>query len=150
LLQNTPTGFKIVNETKLPMIWPALCGSTGQRSANRRVRQYADKENPGNNWIKTGASVMIVGSGDKILDGYHRDPKGGAAKPYGLASRPARALPPPATMPLLRLRQSPKPSRRRVGTPSDAPGRRRCGAARWQRCRRAPTTSAPGFRSGFG
>jgi len=64
------------------MIWPALCGSTGQRSANRRVRQYADKETPGNNWIKTGAHVMIVGSGAKMLDGYPRDPKGDATKPY--------------------------------------------------------------------
>jgi hypothetical protein len=63
------------------MIWPALCGSTGQRSANRRVRQSRIR-NPGNNWIKTGAHVMIVGSGAKMLDGYPRDPKGDATKPY--------------------------------------------------------------------
>ena len=39
-------------------------------------------ETPGNNWIKTGAHVMIVGSGAKMLDGYPRDPKGDATKPY--------------------------------------------------------------------
>jgi len=31
---------------------------------------------------KTGAHVMIVGSGAKMLDGYPRDPKGDATKPY--------------------------------------------------------------------
>jgi len=39
---------------------------------------YSTKEEPGNNWIKTGAHVMIVGSGAKMLDGYPRDPKTGS------------------------------------------------------------------------
>ena len=34
------------------------------------------KEEPGNSWIKTGAHVMIVGSGAKMLDGYPGDAKG--------------------------------------------------------------------------
>jgi hypothetical protein len=43
---------------------------------------YSTKEEPGNNWIKTGAHVMIVGSGAKMLDGYPRDPKPDPTKPY--------------------------------------------------------------------
>jgi hypothetical protein len=43
---------------------------------------YATKEEPGNDWIKTGAHVMIVGSGAKMLDGYPRDPKADPTKPY--------------------------------------------------------------------
>jgi hypothetical protein len=43
---------------------------------------YATKEEPGNNWIKTGAHVMIVGSGAKMLDGYPRDAKADPTKPY--------------------------------------------------------------------
>ena len=31
---------------------------------------YSTKEEPSNNWIKTGSHVMIVGSGAKMLDGY--------------------------------------------------------------------------------
>jgi hypothetical protein len=43
---------------------------------------YAKKEEPSNNWIKTGAHVMIVGSGAKMLDGYPRNPKPDPTKPY--------------------------------------------------------------------
>jgi len=43
---------------------------------------YATKEEPGNNWIKTGAHVMIVGSGAKMLDGYPHDAKADPTKPY--------------------------------------------------------------------
>src|SRR6266446_5869440 len=43
---------------------------------------YATNEEPGNDWIKTGAHVMIVGSGAKMLDGYPRDPKADPTKPY--------------------------------------------------------------------
>jgi hypothetical protein len=43
---------------------------------------YATKEEPGNNWIKTGAHVMIVGSGAKMLDGYPREAKADPARPY--------------------------------------------------------------------
>jgi len=43
---------------------------------------YATKEEPGNNWIKTSAHVMIVGSGAKMLDGYSRDAKADPTRPY--------------------------------------------------------------------
>src|SRR5258708_22265248 len=43
---------------------------------------YATKAAADNNWIKTGAHVMIVGSGSKMLDGYPRDPKADPTKPY--------------------------------------------------------------------
>jgi hypothetical protein len=43
---------------------------------------YATKEAPGNNWIKTGSHVMIVGSGAKMLDGYPRAAQADATKPY--------------------------------------------------------------------
>ena len=43
---------------------------------------YATKEEPGNNWVKTGAHVMIVGSGAKMLDGYPRDAKADPTRPY--------------------------------------------------------------------
>ena len=43
---------------------------------------YAKKEVPGNNWIKTGSHVMIVGSGAKMLDGYPREAKADPTKPY--------------------------------------------------------------------
>ena len=43
---------------------------------------YATKEEPGNNWIKTGAHVMIVGSGAKMLDGYPRNAKADPTRPY--------------------------------------------------------------------
>lgn len=43
---------------------------------------YAIKEAPGNNWIKTGTHVMIVGSGAKMLTGYPRDAKADPTKPY--------------------------------------------------------------------
>ena len=43
---------------------------------------YATKEEPGNNWIKTGAHVMIVVSGAKMLDGYPRDAKADPTRPY--------------------------------------------------------------------
>jgi hypothetical protein len=43
---------------------------------------YATKEAPGNNWIKTGSHVMIVGSGAKLLDGYPRDAMADPTKPY--------------------------------------------------------------------
>jgi hypothetical protein len=43
---------------------------------------YATKEAPGNNWIKTGTHVMIVGSGAKMLDGYPRGAKADPTKPY--------------------------------------------------------------------
>jgi len=43
---------------------------------------YATKEEPRNNWIKTGAHVMIVGSGAKMLSGYPRDAKPDPTKPY--------------------------------------------------------------------
>jgi hypothetical protein len=43
---------------------------------------YATKEALGNNWIKTGSHVMIVGSGAKMLAGYPRDAKADPTKPY--------------------------------------------------------------------
>jgi hypothetical protein len=43
---------------------------------------YSMKEEPGNNWIKTGSHVMIVGSGAKTLDGYPREGKADPTKPY--------------------------------------------------------------------
>jgi hypothetical protein len=43
---------------------------------------YATKEEANNNWIKTGAHVMIVGSGAKMLEGYPRDAKADPTKPY--------------------------------------------------------------------
>jgi hypothetical protein len=43
---------------------------------------YSMKEEPGNNWIKTGSHVMIVGSGAKMLDGYPREAKADPTKPY--------------------------------------------------------------------
>lgn len=43
---------------------------------------YATKEEPGNNWIKTGSHVMIVGSGAKMLQGYPRGAKADPTKPY--------------------------------------------------------------------
>jgi hypothetical protein len=43
---------------------------------------YATKEEPGNNWIKTGSHVMIVGSGAKLLEGYPREPQADPTKPY--------------------------------------------------------------------
>jgi hypothetical protein len=43
---------------------------------------YAMKKEAGNNWIKTGPHVMIVGSGAKQLDGYPRDAKADPTKPY--------------------------------------------------------------------
>ena len=46
------------------------------------LKQNATKEEPGNSWIKTGAHVMIVGSGAKMLDGYPGDAKADPTKPY--------------------------------------------------------------------
>lgn len=43
---------------------------------------YAVKEEPGNNWIRTGSHVMIVGSGAKMLSGYPRAAKADPARPY--------------------------------------------------------------------
>jgi hypothetical protein len=43
---------------------------------------YATKEEPNNNWIKTGTHVMIVGSGAKLLEGYPRGAKADPTKPY--------------------------------------------------------------------
>jgi len=43
---------------------------------------YAKKEEPGNNWIKTGSHVKIVGSGAKMLEGYPREAKAEPTKPY--------------------------------------------------------------------
>ena len=43
---------------------------------------YATKEEPGNNWIKTGSHVMIVGSGAKMLQGYPRGAKADPTAPY--------------------------------------------------------------------
>lgn len=43
---------------------------------------HAMRETPDNNWIKTGAHVMIVGSGAKMLDGYPRDAKADPTRPY--------------------------------------------------------------------
>ena len=48
----------------------------------RNTDPYATKEEPGNNWIKTGAHVMIVGPGAKMLDGYPRDAKADPTKLY--------------------------------------------------------------------
>ena len=51
----------------------------------RRCKQHrpvCNKEEPGNNWIKTGTHVMIVGSGAKMLDGYPRDAKADPTRPY--------------------------------------------------------------------
>jgi hypothetical protein len=43
---------------------------------------FATKETADNNWVKTGPHVMIVGSGAKMLEGYPRDAKPDATKPY--------------------------------------------------------------------
>src|SRR4051794_25866049 len=43
---------------------------------------YATKEEPENNWIKTGSHVMIVGSGAKMLEGYPREAKADPTSPY--------------------------------------------------------------------
>jgi hypothetical protein len=43
---------------------------------------YATREEPGNHWIKTGAHVMIVGFGAKMLDGCPRDAEADLTKPY--------------------------------------------------------------------
>jgi hypothetical protein len=55
-----------------------LRGDGGASNTN----PYATKEEPGNNWIKTGSHVMIVGSGAKMLDGYPRTAKADPTKPY--------------------------------------------------------------------
>src|SRR5215212_846824 len=51
---------------------------------------YAKKEEPGNNWIKTGPHVMIVGSGAKMLEGYPREAKADPTKPYEHLMLPTR------------------------------------------------------------
>jgi hypothetical protein len=44
---------------------------------------YATKATADNNWIKTGAHVMIVGAGAKsMLEGYPREVKADPKKPY--------------------------------------------------------------------
>ncbi len=44
---------------------------------------YATGETPDNNWVKTGAHVMIVGAEAKaLLQSYPRDPKPDPKKPY--------------------------------------------------------------------
>jgi hypothetical protein len=43
---------------------------------------YATKETAGNNWIKTGPHVMIVGSGAKMLQGYPRSARPDPTQPY--------------------------------------------------------------------
>lgn len=44
---------------------------------------FATKETPGNNWIKTGPHVMIVGAEAKtMLQAYPRDAKPDPSKPY--------------------------------------------------------------------
>jgi len=53
---------------------------------------YATKEEPGNNWIKTGTHVMIVGSGAKMLDGYPRDAKADPTRPYVMWGGTVRAF----------------------------------------------------------
>jgi hypothetical protein len=42
---------------------------------------YAQKPEPANNWVKTGAHVMIVGA-TGMLDNYPRAPKPNTAEPY--------------------------------------------------------------------
>ena len=60
------------------------------------VPSYATKEEPGNNWIKTGAHVMIVGSGAKMLDGYPRDAKATQQSPSHVACYGSVLLVPPS------------------------------------------------------
>ena len=56
-----------------------LRGDTGTSNTD----PYATKPTPDNNWIKTGAHVMIVGAGAKsMLDGYPRGAKADPTKPY--------------------------------------------------------------------
>jgi len=43
---------------------------------------YATEKKPGNNWVKTGSHVMIVGSGAKMLAGYPREATPNSTKPY--------------------------------------------------------------------
>ena len=43
---------------------------------------YATEAKAGNNWVKTGPHVMIVGSGAKMLAGYPRDANPDPSKPY--------------------------------------------------------------------
>lgn len=42
---------------------------------------YAKGPEPGNNWVETGAHVMIVGA-TKMMEGYPRDAKPDTSKPY--------------------------------------------------------------------
>lgn len=56
-----------------------LRGDTGASNTD----PYAEKETPDNNWVQTGAHVMIVGAEAKaMLQGYPRDPKADPTKPY--------------------------------------------------------------------
>ena len=66
-------------ETAARSSCPQRCQGDGGAS---NTDPYARKEEPGNNWIKTGAHVMIVGSGAKLLDGYPRDAKADPTQPY--------------------------------------------------------------------
>lgn len=43
---------------------------------------YATKPDPGNNWIKTGAHVMIVGADASFYDMYPKDAKPDTSVPY--------------------------------------------------------------------
>jgi hypothetical protein len=42
---------------------------------------YAQKPTAGNNWVKTGPHVMIVGA-SSMMQGYPRDPKPDTSRPY--------------------------------------------------------------------
>jgi hypothetical protein len=43
---------------------------------------YADKPTPGNNWIKTGPHIMIVGGDASFYDSYPKDAKPDTSRPY--------------------------------------------------------------------
>ena len=43
---------------------------------------FATKPEPNNNWVETGAHVMLMGLGGDIMRGYPRDPKPDTTQPY--------------------------------------------------------------------
>ncbi len=55
-----------------------LKGDTGASNTD----PYAKEETADNNWVRTGAHVMIVGAPKDMMQAYPRDPKPDPTKPY--------------------------------------------------------------------
>jgi hypothetical protein len=55
-----------------------LAGDTGTSNTN----PYAEKQEPGNHWVKTGPHVMILGPVVKTMAGYPRTADPDPTKPY--------------------------------------------------------------------